>query len=214
MCGRYTVLTEDEIIEIREILKDLSLRIVRDDFEDYDEAPGEVLPTNHAPVITKNNDGIAFESVKWGFKKWNSPGVIINARSETMRTKSTFAKHLETGRCVVPAGEFFEWEKLETGKKKHYAKDRAGNLLFMAGLYRDVKDDKNPDETIREFVIITKAATGEMAKIHDRMPVILRVEQIEPWLTGVMTPEDIEKMEFDITVNPCDDENTKQISLF
>jgi putative SOS response-associated peptidase YedK len=27
-----------------------------------------------------------------------------------MRNKSTFSKHLETGRCVVPAGEFFEWE--------------------------------------------------------------------------------------------------------
>jgi len=38
MCGRYTVLTEDEIIEIREILKKLSLRIVRDDFEEHDEA--------------------------------------------------------------------------------------------------------------------------------------------------------------------------------
>jgi putative SOS response-associated peptidase YedK len=57
-----------------------------------------------------NRDGVALESVKWGFKKWNSPGVIINARAESIRTKSMFSKHLETGRCVVPAGEFFEWE--------------------------------------------------------------------------------------------------------
>lgn len=213
MCGRYTVLTEDEIIEIREILKDLSLRIVRDDFEEYDVKPGEVFPTNYSPVITKNNDGIAFESVKWGFKKWNSPGVIINARCETIKQKSTFSRYLETGRCVIPAGEFFEWEKLDTGKKKNYAKDRDGNLLFMAGLYRDVKDEKNPEETIREFVIITKEAIGEMAKIHDRMPVILRVDQIEAWLIGEITPEDIEKMEYDITVAPCED-NTGQISLF
>lgn len=205
MCGRYTVLTEDEIIEIREILKDISLCIVRDDFEDYDEAPREVFPTNHAPVITKNKDGIAFENAKWGFKKWNSPGVIINARSETIRQKNMFSRHLEMGRCVVPAGEFFEWEKIETGKKKYYAKDRAGNMLFMAGLYRDHENE-------REFVIITKEATGEMAKIHDRIPVILRVDQIESWLTGELTPEDIVNMEYDVTVNPCDDEI--QISLF
>lgn len=220
MCGRYTVLTEDEIIEIREILNKLSLALVRDDFEEYDKAPGEVFPTNSAPVITKNKDGIAFESVKWGFKKWNSPGVIINARSETMRNKSTFSRHLETGRCVVPAGEFFEWEKVpgktgSDGKKKHYAKDRDGNLLFMAGLYRDVKDESNPERTIREFVIITKEATGEMARIHDRMPVILRVEQIEPWLTGEITPQDIERMEFDVSVNPCNEGDIReQISLF
>lgn len=221
MCGRYTVLTEDEIIEIREIIKNLSLRIIKDDFEEYDKSPGEVFPTNHAPIITKSNDGIAFESVKWGFKKWNSPGVIINARSETLRSKNTFSKHLETGRCVVPAGEFFEWEKIDKeskkarNKKKHYAKDKDGNLLFMAGLYRDVKDESEPEGFIREFVIITKNATGEMAKIHDRMPVILRVEQIESWLTGVMTPEDIENMEYDVSVNPYENDNDGiQLSLF
>lgn len=206
MCGRYTVLTEDEIIEIREILKNLSMRIVRDDFENYDEEPGELFPTNHAPVITKKDNGIAFESAKWGFKKWNSSGVIINARSETMKKKSTFSHLLETGRCIVPAGEFFEWERLPTGKKKYYAKDKSGNLLFMAGLYRD-----NGDE--REFVIITKEATGEMAKIHDRIPVILRTDQIESWLTGEITPEDITNMNYDVNVTPCEDNDDKQVQI-
>lgn len=214
MCGRYTVLTEDEIIEIREILKKLSIRIVRSDFDDYQENPSEIYPTAYAPVIVKSNDGIALESVKFGFKKWNSPGVIINARVETMRSKSTFSKHIETGRCVVPAGEFFEWEKLNKGKKKHYAKDRSGNLLFMAGLYRDVIDSNEPKGYIREFVIITKESTGEIARIHDRMPVILRVDQIEPWLTGLITPEDIEKTEFDLSVNPYEDEDETQLSFF
>ena len=247
MCGRYTVLTEDEIIEIREIIKDISLRIVRDDFDDYDEKvekpecdkaklnktafaspdfptnfvphthgyQGEVRPTNAAPVITRNDKGIVFENVKWGFKKWNSPGVIINARSETLRDKSTFSKHLETGRCVVPAGEFFEWEKIGKSRKKHYAKDRNGNLLFMAGLYRDRKDANEPDGWIREFVIITKDATGEMAKIHDRLPVILRTDQIEAWLTGEMTPEDIVTMEYDVMVKPCENEDAyTQLELF
>lgn len=217
MCGRYTVLTEDEIIEIREILKDLSIRIVKDDFENYNETPRELFPTQKAPILIKNENGISLENVRWGFKKWNSKGVIINARSEDMKYKSTFSKLLETGRCVVPAGEFFEWEKLSTnnasntsitGKKKYYAKDKDGNLLFMAGLYRDTDDE-------REFVIITKEATGEMAKIHDRLPVILRTHQIEGWLTGEITPEDIAKMEYDLTVTPCDDgDNQEQLKLF
>lgn len=208
MCGRYTVLTEDEIIEIREILKNLSMRIVKDDYEEYAEKPGELVPTKYAPVLIKRGNGIALESIKWGFKKWNSTGVIINARSESLKNKSTFSSLLETGRCVVPAGEFFEWEKLSTGKKKYYAKDKAGNLLFMAGLYRDTDDG-------REFVIITKEATGEMAKIHDRLLVILTTHQIESWLTGEIAPEDIVNMEYDVRVAPCDDEDSQvQISLF
>jgi len=224
MCGRYTVLTEDAIIEVREILSELSLRIVRDEFNDYDEesaysgGTGEVFPTNRAPVVTRHDEGVAFESCKWGFRKWNSPGVIINARCESLRSKRSFSRYLETGRCVVPAGEFFEWGMAagadSAGKKKHYAKDREGNLLFMAGLYRDVRDE-NGAGMIREFVIITKEATGEMARIHDRMPVLLRVDQIEPWLTGRLTPEDLEKLEYDVVVNPCEDGGADiQISLF
>lgn len=204
MCGRYTVLTEDEIIEIREILQSISLRIVKDDLDEYEATAYEVFPTNSAPVLTRQGRGVAFERIKWGFKKWNSPGVIINARAETLRSKSFFSKYLDGGRCVIPAGEFFEWERLSSGKKKYYAKDREGNLLFMAGLYRDVIDHTQPEGYEREFVIITKQSTGEMAKIHDRMPVILHVDQIEGWLTGALMPEEIAKMEYDITISPCE----------
>lgn len=209
MCGRYTVLTGDEIVEIREILKNLSLHIVRDEFLEYNEENGEICPTDFAPVITKSEKGFCFESLRWGFKKWNESGVIINARCETIKIKTTFSSLIKTGRCVVPAGEFFEWKKLDKGKKKHFAKDKNDNILFMAGLYRNTIDG-------REFVIITKNAVGEMENIHDRMPVILRVNQIEAWLSGKLTPEDLEKLDFDVAVNPCEDDDNynEQLSLF
>lgn len=213
MCGRYTALTEDEIIEIREILKSISLRIVRDDFEDfgektgsYGDGAGEVFPSDIAPVITGSADGVAFENAKRGFRKWDGTGVIINARSESLRTKKTFSALLDTGRCVVPAGEFFEWERLKSGNKKYYARDKNGNLLFLAGLYRDIEDSTSPDGFTREFVIITRKSTGVIADIHDRMPVILRADQIEPYFTGELTPEDLAAVEYELTVLPCDGE--------
>ncbi len=209
MCGRYTVLTEDEIIEIREILKNLSLRIVRDDFLEYNEENGEIYPTDFAPVITKSEKGLFFENLKWGFKKWNGSGVIINARCETIKIKSTFSGLIKAGRCVVPAGEFFEWKKLENGKKKHFIKDKSDNILFMAGLYRDTSEG-------REFVIITKKAIGDMSNIHDRMPVILRVNQIDDWLSGKMSPESLENLDYEVAVYPCEDDgnDNEQLSLF
>ena len=172
MCGRYTVLTEDEVIKIREILKDLSMKLVRDDFLDYTKQGNEVFPTNMAPLIARQDEGYSLEAAKWGFKKWDGKGVIINARSESIMTKASFAPHLFKGRCVIPAGQFFEWAKLGTKKIKHFAKDKDGNLLFMAGLYRDT-------DLEREFVIITKNSMGQMEAIHDRMPVILKTNQIE-----------------------------------
>ncbi len=208
MCGRYTVLTEDEIIEIREILKRLFLHIIKDEFIEYEEKTGQICPTNHAPVLIKNNGGISFEKVKWGFKKWNGTGVIINARCETIQIKNTFSKLIEGGRCVIPAGEFFEWERLKKQKKKYFVKDKNDNILFMAGLYCNTEEGK-------EFVIITKKATGEMEKIHDRIPVILRVDQIDSWLSGRLCADDLEKIVSDVFVSPCEnDEENNQLNLF
>lgn len=200
MCGRYSVLTEDEIIEVREIIREVSLRISNDDFQDISEtAATEIFPTHHAPVIIRDGDGaVSFENLRWGFKKWDGKGVIINARSETLETKDIFSRLLNAGRCVVPAGEYYEWEKIGQEKIKHFIKDVEGNLLFLAGLYQDTADG-------REFVIITKEAVGDVKKIHNRMPVILRAEQIESWLNGNLSPEEITRLEFNINVAPCEE---------
>ena len=201
MCGRYSVLTEDEIIEIRSIVQELSLRLVRDDFQNYEPHSKEVRPTDSSPVITGRNDEIIFENAKFGFKKWDGKGVIINARSETIKTKRMFSNLLKVGRCVVPAKEFYEWKKQTDNdsnkKNKHFIKDKDDNLLFFAGLYRDGDDG-------REFVIITKEATGEMADIHDRMPVILKVNQLESWLNGELSPDEIPTLEFNVYTAPCE----------
>ena len=200
MCGRYSVLTEDEIIEVRKIIQEVSLSFVKDSMANYTPPKGEIRPTDGAPVITKNNDGLWFESARFGFKKWDGKGVIINARSETVADKGMFAK---TGRCVVPASEYYEWRD----KKKHFIKDGGGNLLFFAGLYRDGEDG-------REFVIITKEASGAAAEVHDRMPVVLHVGQLEGWLNGGITAEELAGMDFNDTVAAKCDEGCEQLSLF
>ena len=207
MCGRYTVLTEDEIIKIRQILRDISLGLVRDEIGKNAVDEGgkkEVFPTNTAPVITRDKLGVNFENIKWGFKKWQQEGVIINARAETLREKSVFAKHLFTGRCIVPAGQFFEWEKLSKGKRKYYVKDADGNILFRAGLYRNVRDNESESGFSREFVIITKESVRDINRIHSRMPVLLRTDQIEPWLSGRLSPEDLVHSYYEIEISPAE----------
>jgi putative SOS response-associated peptidase YedK len=218
-------LTEDEIIEVREILREWSLKIVKDDFTEHAQlrerdiqppysgtarvfaeagafgSSGEVRPTNLSPVLLKPgpqtaSDEVSFENLKWGFRKWDGKGVIINARAETLQSKRQFAPLLKTGRCVVPASEYYEWNRQDKAKKKHFVKDAEGNILFMAGLYQDGADG-------REFVIITKDAYGDVTQIHNRMPVLLRAGQIEEWLNGKLTPEAIVRLDFNVSVTPC-----------
>ena len=132
--------------------------------------------------------------------------MIINARAETAHEKPMFKKHINEGRCVVPANGYYEWKKPNEGQKKkvkHLIKDKHGNLLFMAGLWRDGKNG-------REFVIITKKPTGEIVDIHNRMPVMLRTDQIESWLSGAMPIEVLSTLDYDCTGKPCSEPTSDQ----
>ena len=76
----------------------------------------------------------------------------------------------------------------------------------MAGLYRNVRDNESVSGFSREFVIITKNSVTEINKIHSRMPVLLRVDQIEPWLNGKMSPEELVSSYYEVEIAPCEDE--------
>ena len=203
ICGRYSCLTEQNIIEIRAVMNDISLHILHDDFDIRPGKDGEVRPTGTAPVIVLQGPGlVAINNLRWGFKRWDGKGVIINARVETLHEKDLFSKHLYVGRCVVPAGEYYEWERIGgKNKVKHFVKDNDSSLLFMAGLYREAADGSG-----REFVVITKDADENVGKIHDRMPVIMRADQIADWLTGRLSPKDIINTGIKTAAAPCDGE--------
>ena len=194
MCGRYCTLTEDEITEVRSVIKDISLGLALDEAGTAEDLPVEIAPTNRSPVIISDGGSLAFERAKFGFERWDGKGVIINARSETINQKPMFKNH--TGRCVIPASGYFEW-KNEGGKNKtkYRIKDRHGNLLFMAGLCRNGKAG-------REFVIITKNPVHGISDIHDRMPVLLCINQLESWLNGSMPTGELQGLDYDCAAEP------------
>ncbi|MDR2559031.1 MAG: SOS response-associated peptidase [Oscillospiraceae bacterium] len=174
MCGRYIANSEDEIMEIREILKQISLRLT---FTDAQCAPlQEIFPTNEVMFITS-----AFEFIRgrFGLEKWDKKGVIINARSENY--ESNFFRQFARNRCIIPAHGYYEWQTLPNKKKIKYAfvgRDTLGapskHGIFMAGIH-----NKN-----NEFAVITKPAGEEIEFIHPRMPLIIKAEQAEDWLSG------------------------------
>ena len=201
MCGRYTPLTENEIIKVRSIIKDVAMDLSREEFCTCDESYNEVVPTNRVLIVTSSGGELSFEYAQFGFEKWDGKGVIINARSETAHEKPMFKSHLKTGRCVVPASGYYEWKQPTDGKKKkikYLIKDERGTLLFMAGLWREGNNG-------REFVIITKEPVGEVVDIHERMPVILRADQLESWLRGAMPIEMLASMDFSCVGEPLEE---------
>jgi len=177
MCGRYIPNTEDEIMEIREILSQISIRLSQEEAMGL-AGGGEVRPTQMAPVIRCGEAQPYVARMKWGFKKWDNVGQVINARSETACSSRFFGPHTGKGRCIVPAHGYLEWKKEpDGGKTKYIFEGEEPGCLLLAGLCRDAGGGA-------EFVILTKDADERIADIHDRMPLILAKDAVADWLGG------------------------------
>ena len=177
MCGRYSVFTEAEIIEMQSIIAEVSARFGPEAIK-----TGEIFPTNIAPVLTLNDNRLAPFPVSWGFPRWDGKGTIINARSETALEKRMFSKPLLTRRCVIPSTGFYEWSHMDGKAKKDKFLFRCPGeqILYMAGMVDTVK---GKDGVARDaFVILTTGANTSMSPFHDRMPVILTPDEREDWL--------------------------------
>lgn len=70
MCARYTVFTEEELIEMRSIIDEISRK-----FGDGAVNTGEIRPTNMAPVLIYDGNRLSPSPVSRGFPKWDGKGV-------------------------------------------------------------------------------------------------------------------------------------------
>ncbi|MDD2374768.1 MAG: SOS response-associated peptidase [Eubacteriales bacterium] len=191
MCGRYYIGSEDDSLEIRQILTELNKRYQERNLP-LNLARGEIFPTQEVPVLLAESDeaiyslasvnGVKPVAMSWGFP---APGgkrqSIINARCETASVKPMFRTSVEKSRLLVPASAYFEWQKMPDGsKQKMRITSNEDELLLMAGLWRLFTNSKG--ERLLAFVILTRPATSEMTQIHERMPLILNSDLSELWL--------------------------------
>lgn len=179
MCGRYQF-TEEQSAEIRKIIQE-----VQDKFGIQAAKAvrrGEVTPGCKMPVLLASDEGPTPELLVWGFR--TSKSLIINARAETAAEKPTFSESVESRHCVVPANGFYEYD----GDKRKYQFTMPGSpTLYMAGIY-DVRGG------IPCYCILTTAANESMREVHDRMPLVLTGEQLEPWLYDLHSTDAFLKM--------------------
>ncbi len=164
MCGKYYVETEEENIEIREIIGRIA-----GGFPDVPVRTGAIVPSLTAPVLKED----APAPMVFGLKLEKLGRLVINARAEGAAGSRLFAPALASSRCLVPASHFYEWDE---GKRAHAFAGRDGGLLWMAGLYL-------PASPLPRFAIVTHAAEGCVATVHPRMPLIFpSPEYREAWL--------------------------------
>lgn len=126
------------------------------------------------------------------------PGIshkLINARTETAADKPVFWAAFSKRRCLVPADGFYEWRREGSVRQPWLIARRDGGPMAFAGLWegwrmpegavlRGSLAERQLDDVVETFTILTTDANATIRALHHRMPVIVPAEAFGPWLTG------------------------------
>lgn len=175
MCGRFSLTTDEEILNERFRLAGGAEPYV----SRYNCAPTQML------AVVSNAYPHKISYYKWGLipfwaKDLSISNKLINARAETILEKPAFRNAFRARRCLVLSDGFFEWEKSGKLKVPYYITLKNHEPFAMAGIWETWEDKGG--EKINSFSIITTAANELMKPLHDRMPVILSPEDESYWL--------------------------------
>ncbi len=193
MCGRFNIISPPSVM--------------RDHFG-YAETPNfppryNVAPTQPVPVVRRERDEEGritrhFVLMRWGFlpswvKDTKDFPLLINARAESVAEKASFRAAFQRRRCLMMADGFYEWRRVPGARGKAAAtpflirrRDRAP--LALGALWENwLGADGSEIETC---CVVTTAANGTMAAIHDRMPVILQPDDYQAWLDSDLPAPD------------------------
>ncbi|WP_125079327.1 SOS response-associated peptidase [Mycobacterium sp. P7213] len=112
-----------------------------------------------------------------------APGgpLLINARADKITTSPAYSASAQRRRCLVPMDGYYEWRAEPQGRKKPFYIHGDGAMLYAAGLWSVWRPDRLSDALL-SVAIITTAAVGELAGIHDRMPLLLAENHWDAWL--------------------------------
>ena len=161
MCGRYLFRQEvDE--EIERLLNELPPS------QQQELSLHEVFPTQKTFVIDESQN---YQIMQWGYPKWDAKGVVINARSESIKDSNFFNTDLKERRCIIKAKGFFEWS---SDKEKNLVTPTQDEFFYMAGLYTS--------DEIPRFAIITIESEGDFKNLHNRIPLMIPKQYINTYL--------------------------------
>lgn len=164
----------------------------------------DVRPTNLLPIVRLDRDARRECSLaRWGLVPHWAPDIkfgtrCFNARSETVATAPSFRSAFKSRRCLVPMNAFYEWSGEKGRRIKHRVSPASQGLFALAGLWERCGQDA---EAVDTYTIITCPANGEMAPIHDRMPVILDEADYDAWLLE-RHPELLRPYAGDLVIEP------------
>jgi putative SOS response-associated peptidase YedK len=175
MCGRFNLTATPEIIA-----EHFQLQRPPKFQASYNITPAQKILC----IVELEDNSLKGVNLFWGLvpswaKDDKNSHHLINARAETVREKPSFRAAFHKRRCLIVATGFFEWKALESGKQAFHIHRQDNNIFAFAGLWEHWDHDQ---QTLYSCSIITSQAGEIMKPIHERMPVIIPINDYRGWL--------------------------------
>ncbi len=150
-----------------------------------------LAPTDPAPLVHLAAGERVLSVGRWGLlPHWardpREGARMINARVETVATTRAYAEAYARRRALVPADGWYEWRRVGSTRQAYYLTPHDGSVLAFAGLW-----SRWGPARLLTFTVLTTAAAGPLAAVHDRMPLVLPPSRWAEWLAGEPPPPGI-----------------------
>jgi putative SOS response-associated peptidase YedK len=181
MCGRATLTTGAE--DLREFFG----------LGQQPELPPRynIAPTQPIAVVREAHH---LELLRWGLvlpgKRHGAQG--INVRVETVARAPAYRESFRKRRCLIVVDGFYEWKKKERTRQPFLIRREDGKPLALAGIWEHATTADG--EVVDCCAIITGPATGAVAPLHDRMPLVVPKESFERWLSQDVRTDELLKL--------------------
>jgi putative SOS response-associated peptidase YedK len=179
VCGRFGLFVTPEVLEEYFSLTDFTAALGPP--ARYNLTPGQAV------AVVREHDGKRrLDALQWGLIPFwaKDPTIgrrLINARLDSVAAKPAFREAWARRRCLIPASGFYEWSEPIGGRKRpHFIRPGDEPLLALAGLWERWRTPSG--DKLETCVIVTTDANAQLAKVHDRMPLLIPRHAQALWL--------------------------------
>jgi putative SOS response-associated peptidase YedK len=191
MCGRAILVTS-----VEEIAEMFGVDPIPIGPPRFNVAPGQDVVAVRRALSSHAHEPERRElaMLRWGLVPWSKDGKVksrtIQARIETIARAPTYRDAFRTRRCLVVVDGFYEWSGTGHHRHPHHIQLESQKPFAIGGIWDTFQADDG--SLLESCAVVTTAARGPVAALHDRMPLVLDDEARERWLTA--SPEDAQSM--------------------
>ena len=214
MCGRMTILTYDEVLDAIQAVQSGP----DNPYPDWPARnPKDAFPQSWVPVVVPVAETPKLweaQTLCWGYPvDWRETPVFNTRIESILQGNGMWRDSAAHRRCLVPTFGFYERHGSEMVQgarpgrrvKRSYAfRLKRESLTWLAGIYEG-----------DHFSVVTTAPNADVSPVHDRMPLVLRRDELELWLgEGYASLADRTDVQLQAIPEPIDSSVPAQLSLF